>query len=411
MQDYFGLSADRIAGLLDFSPANADAAALRQAVFDIWWSRDYSAWGRLKGRSYDLAQWPVADRMVLFLRKDTAARIWDLGSGDGSVFNPLAALPPNLCNENWQPLQAHTIIGVAGSRLGQLQGPIGLALDAEGRLAVSEEHNDRISLFSQTGELLGLYAAGDEEALLERPGGLRFGVDGNLYVADTWNYRVQVLDGEGRSLRTWGVPGLYGQNAPAEPSDALWGPRDLVQDADGLWYVADTGNKRIRVYTGAGQWLRDIGAGGSGPGELDEPSGLALHPDGRLFIADTWNRRIAVFNQDGSFLTQYPLSAWFGDRGNRPYLALDVLRDLLYVGDPDAGRVLVLDTAGNCLGSFGEPGGDDPAGSRIGTVAGLAVDEQGGVWLADSGSGRILGFPPFPLEPLSMDAYPPPQAP
>ena len=276
--------------------------------------------------------------------------------------------------------------------------PIGLARSGDGRLAVSEEGNNRISLFTQEGELLGTLAATGEGALLERPGGLRFGADGELYVADTWNYRIQVLGPEGESLRAWGEPGLYGLGADTLPVLGLWGPRDLVLDADGLVYVADTGNKRIRVYSAQGDWQRDIGSGGGGPGQLDEPSGLALHPDGRLFVADTWNRRISVFDREGSFQYLIPLSAWYGEQGNRPYLALDVARDLLYVGDPDAGRVLVLDTAGNCLGSFGEPGGDSPVGSRIGTVAGLAVDAQGGVWLADSGSGRILGFPAFPLE-------------
>ena len=398
MQDYFGMSAARIANVLDFSPANAQAAALRQAVFDIWWSRDYSALGRQQGRSYALEQWPVADRMYLFLRKDTAARIWDLGVGDGQVINPLADLSPNLCNENWQPLSAHTVIGGVGSQAGQLLRPIGLAVSLDGRLAVSEEGNNRISLFTLDGDFLGTLAATGENALLERPGGLRFGADGDLYVADTWNYRIQVLGTEGESLSAWGEPGLYGLGADTLPVTGLWGPRDLALDADGQVYVADTGNKRIRVYSAQGAWQRDIGSGGSGPGQLDEPSGLALHPDGRLFIADTWNRRISVFDSDGSFQHLIPLSAWYGEQGNRPYLALDVARDLLYVGDPDAGRVLVLDTAGNCLGSFGEPGGDSPVGSRIGTVAGLAIDVQGGVWLADSGSGRILGFPAFPLE-------------
>ena len=411
MQDYFGMTAARIANFLDFSPENTQAANLRQAVFDIWWARDYSELGRQQERSYALEQWPIADRMVLFLRKDTAARIWDLGVGDGSVLNPLAEVPPNLCNENWQALEAHTVFGSAGSGPGQLQRPIGLAVSADGRIAVSEEFNNRISLFTLDGEFLGSLAATGEEALLERPGGLRFGADDNLYVADTWNYRIQVLGPEGASLRNWGIPGLYGIEAQTEPVAGLWGPRDLVQDAEGQVYVADTGNKRIRVYSAQGEWLRDIGRGGSGPGELDEPGGLALHPDGRLFIADTWNRRISVFDRDGSFREQFPLSAWYGDQGNRPYIALDVPRDLLYVGDPDAGRVLVLDTAGNCLGSFGEPGGDFPAGNRIGTVAGMAVDAQGGVWLADSGSSRILGFPTFPLEPAPVEGVWPPSGP
>jgi len=55
-----------------------------------------------------------------------------------------------------------------------------------------------------------------------------------------------------------------------------------------------------------------------------------------------------------------------------------------------------MDLNGNCLGSFGEPGGDNPTGSRIGTVAGLAVDDRGDIWLADAASGRVLGYPAFP---------------
>lgn len=398
MQDYFGMTAGRIANFLDFSPDNAPAAAMRQAVFDIWWARDYSAYARATDRDFSLAQWPVSDRMVLFLRRDVIAGIngeWPDGAatgGDGEV------PPPNLCLENWRSLSAHTIIGGAGGGPGQLLRPIGVALDGAARLAVSEEGNSRVSLFSLEGEHLASLADGSAGVQLQRPGGLRFGADGNLYVADTWNYRVQLLSPAGEAIAAWGEAALFGLGAAELPLDGLWGPRDLALDDEGRVYVADTGNKRIRVYSGQGEWLYDVGAGGSGPGQLDEPGGLALHPDGRLFIADFWNRRISVFRRDGSFVRQFPVRAWYSDEGNRPYMALDAGRDLLYVGDPEAGRVLVLDGEGNCVGSFGAAGGEAVSGSRIGIVAGIAVDAQGGVWLADAGSGRVLGFPAFPLD-------------
>ncbi|MCY3905702.1 MAG: TIGR03663 family protein [Anaerolineaceae bacterium] len=397
MQDYFGMTAARLANFLDFTPANARSAAMRQAVFDIWWARDYRAYARETGRNFELAHWPVADRMVLFLRKDTAARIWDRGSGGGQVSNPLDDLPRNLCLDNWQNLSAHTIFGSAGSQPGQLLRPVGLAIGPEGQLAVSEEGNNRVSLFTREGDFLAHLPADTAAGGLERPGGLRFADDGRLYVADTWNYRVQVLSQAGAVDRGWGEPALFGLGASAQPPGGLWGPRDLALGADGRVYVADTGNKRVRVYSAEGGWTLDIGEGGSDAGQLDEPSGLALHPDGRLFIAEFWNRRISVFESDGTFRQQFPLRGWYADEGNRPYLALDVDRDLLYAGDPDSARVLVMDLNGNCLGSFGEPGGDNPTGSRIGTVAGLAVDARGDIWLADPASGRVLGYPAFPL--------------
>ena len=60
--------------------------------------------------------------------------------------------------------------------------------------------------------------------------------------------------------------------------------RDVAIDNAGRIYIADTGNKRIRVYAlsnAEAVFQYDIGSGGSGPGELDEPSGLAIHADGR----------------------------------------------------------------------------------------------------------------------------------
>ena len=220
---------------------------------------------------------------------------------------------------------------------------------------------------------------------------------GDLLVVDTWNYRIQQLDSQGAPLASWGQAGEFGFDAPVDPTDGFWGPRDVAIDDAGRIYIADTGNKRVRVYqieNAEAVFRYDIGSGGSGPGELDEPSGLAIHSDGRLFVADTWNRRIAVFDLNGSHLDDFRVRGWYNNAFNRPYLALDETRDTLYITDPDSKRVLVYDTDGECFGSFGEAGESSAAG-QFQDIGGIAVDADGYVYVSDSGAGRVLKFARF----------------
>jgi DNA-binding beta-propeller fold protein YncE len=332
--------------------------------------------------------------MHFYVRKDVAAQIWNLGIGEGTVQNPLDQLEVNVCNSNWQLLAANVVIGSAGSAQGQLNRPVGLAVGSDGLLYVAEEANNRLSAFTADGVFQRTLAETDG-LFFSRPNSVAVGPDGNLYVADTWNFQIQVVAPDGEVVNRWGERGEYGQAAQTEPVYGFWGPRDVAVDASGNVYVADTGNKRIRVYTSSGEFLRDIGSSGSAPGQLDEPSGIALHPDGRLFIADYWNRRISVFNVDGTYLYNFPVRAWYDEQGNRPYLAVDVNRDQLYVTDPDAGRVLVYNTTGECLGSFGQASREGFDATQFRTTAGIAVDPLGNIYVADAGTGRVLRFAPF----------------
>lgn len=199
----------------------------------------------------------------------------------------------------------------------------------------------------------------------------------------------------GNFARGWGQPVLEGAAVLTEPTDGFWGPRDVEVDLEGNIYVSDTGNKRIRVYAPDGTFLRDIGSAGANIGQLDEPSGIAISPDGRIFVADTWNRRVSVFSTDGVPLYVFNVRGWYETGASRPYLALDPARNLLYVTDPDAGRILVFDTQGNCVGSFGQPADRAVDTSQFQTVGGIAVDSQGFVYVTDSEAGRILKFDPF----------------
>jgi DNA-binding beta-propeller fold protein YncE len=425
MQDYFGLTGARVLNALDFSSANPTAGQIRQGIWDIFWSRDYSTYGVATGKDFTINRWPVSDRMYVFVRKDLASQVWTLGTGQGTAVNPAVQQEVNLCSANWQPLQPSFSFGTPGTAVGQFNFPRQMAIAANGNLVIPEEFNFRLSinqpdgmnlgvigqqgrLYEQNDPLFGRLNDASTGGFFNRPSAVAIGPSGNIYVADTWNFRIQVFTADGNFVRSWGSRAELGTGAPIEPRDGFWGPRSVALDADENVYVADTGNKRVRVYTRDGIWLRDIGSGGNGEGQLDEPSGLVISPDGLLWVADTWNRRISVFNLDGSPASRFAradgtlsnnfrVRAWLEDLGNRPYLAFDPVRQYLYITDPDGGRILVYNSGGTCVGSFGQLNRQAPGPGEFSSIGGVAVDAMGNLWVSDSAVNRVSMFPPFPV--------------
>jgi hypothetical protein len=71
---------------------------------------------------------------------------------------------------------------------------------------------------------------------------------------------------------------------------ALWG--DLVYALDSYQVV---------VFTKDGEFVRQFGRPGTGPGEFDRPNGIAIMPDSTVLVADSNNGRVQAFTLDGVF--------------------------------------------------------------------------------------------------------------
>lgn len=411
MQDYFDLNVSRINNIFasNTPEGGVNGPKLRQGLWDIWWNRDYKAYGDATGKNFDISQWPVADRMVFFVRKDIAAQIWDLGVG-GATANVVA--PDAFANLRCDTCRADLVFGSTGAQPGQLDKPRGVAVAPNGNLYVADSRNARIVVLNPNGQFItqfGTFADASKGAapggtFLE-PWGVAVGKDGTVYVADTWNHRVQIFDANHQFVRMWGHFEQVAGNQPGTP-DGFWGPRDITVDAQDHIYVADTGNKRVRVYSKDGQFLYNIGTAGAGAGQLNEPVGLVIDPKTQqLFVADTWNKRIQVFDLNGGFRSSWPVSNWFGpsdDTGNRPYLTLDKTGTRLFATEPDGGRILVWDVSNiNPQGGqqavvvFGSKGPADAGHFNV--LGGLAADAAGNVYAVDSGTSRILRFAPDKL--------------
>lgn len=101
-------------------------------------------------------------------------------------------------------------IGKPGSGPGELGGPLGLAVDPEGFIYVSEIVNCRLQKFSPEGKSLRTFGnRGDQPGTFTRPKHIALDGDGNLYVVDTAFQNVQVLDKDFKPLMAFGGHGNF----------------------------------------------------------------------------------------------------------------------------------------------------------------------------------------------------------
>ena len=64
-------------------------------------------------------------------------------------------------------------------------------------------------------------------------------------------------------------------------------------------FVADQGNSRIQVFDSSGTFITKFGTFGSGDGQFNDLSGVAVNPTtGNVFVADSDNNRVQVFFLD-----------------------------------------------------------------------------------------------------------------
>ena len=380
--DYMNLNPERIKNAI-FNPQ------MREAIFQIWLNRDYKLYSQLTGQDMSLQNWNPSEKFRLYIRKDVVSQLWDYGSTASSV--PIQADP----YEGKQiSLEADKVIGSIGTQPGQFQNPRDVALASDGTLYISDTSNNRIQHVSADGTVLQEWGAFADISKGAAPGGTFFepwgiavGSDGSVYVADTWNHRIQKFTSNGDFVTMWGY---FGQ---ADTPFAIWGPRDIAIDKNGNLFITDTGNKRIVIYDKDGNYINQFGTVGLEPGKFDEPVGVAVDKEGLVYIADTWNQRIQVMVADasGSYLplVNWEVVAWYGQSlDNKPYLTVDN-NGHVFTTDPEGYRVLQFTTTGTFINYFGDLGSGL---NSFNLPTGIISDDNGGLWIADAGNGRIMHF-------------------
>ena len=181
---------------------------------------------------------------------------------------------------------------------------------------------------------------------------------GNVYLSDTDNHRVRKVAASGAitTIAGTGTPGFSGDGGPATAAQ-LNLPYGLATDLSGNLYVADLGNNRVRrispdgtIATAAGGGTAASAADGSPATSVPllTPRNLATDAAGDLFISEFSGHRVRKVTPDGKIWT----AAGTGIAG--------------YWGD-----------------------GGLAANAQLAFPAGLAVDRNGNLYIADSQNQRI----------------------
>ncbi len=380
VQDYFGLDLKRVRDIL------ADPA-MRAALWDIIWRRDYARYAQVKNPAdpFTLQTWPYRKEFRLYVRRDLAQEVWsyrldDMGAQITQTVRPQATQIPDPYAAGVRALPLVSAATLPGAAVR------GIAVAADGTLYAGDTANHRIWHVTSQGEVLMTWGEfGVEPGQFNEPWGVAVAPDGMVYIADTWNHRIQKFDAQGRYLTSWGTLAQMPLGDPAGQG-LFYGPRGIAIGADGALYVTDTGNKRVQVFDTDGAFLREFGGGGTWAGQMDEPVGIAIDETGAVYIADTWNHRVQALNAAGLFQYLWGVPTWGSDNPDeKPFITLGA--GLVFVDDPVNRRVLAFTPDGAFRWALT---GTD-SGQAFTFPGGLDVAD-GVLYVADTYSSQILGF-------------------
>lgn len=343
---------------------------------------------------------------------------------------------------------SYTIQTVAGSDFTGDGGPAtqailsqteGVAVDPFGNIYVADADDNRVRKISVDGTIqtvagnsvAGFSGDGGKASagLLSHPYGLALDAAGNLYVADLGNARIRKisLDGIIQTVAGGGMvaPGVNGDGSPAV-SMQLNSPRNVALDPDGTMYISDFGAHRVYRVSSSGIFTTLAGTGKAGfsgdnaassLAQLNSPAGISSDGNGSLYIADSGNNRVRkVFR--GVITTVYnitgPTGLAFSPSGTLYMAGANYVGTSFHsIGGLASALDVTLDAAGNVFVTTGQQVRKVTADGKVSTVAGsgtlryfggdnglavnarmhapsgLAVDDAGNWYIADTANNRI----------------------
>jgi NHL repeat len=244
----------------------------------------------------------------------------------------------------------------------------------------------------------------------------------NVWIAGNGDGIVQKYTHDGKTLLlqigTKGVcdgpNGACGSPGLNSSMTLLNQPADIAVDpTNGDIYIADGyGNHRVAVFNAAGQFLRQWGSAGSGPGQFalgdgGHPHCVAIGNDGLVYACDRGQDRIQVFDKMGNLKKIIPVipgtgtpglgtagSAWdvdfSADKNQELMFETDGGNEVLWIFDRIAALAGSATTAmpgQGILAGFGRPGHQAGEFTFLHTVT---ADSKNNLYVGETVGGRRI---------------------
>ncbi len=273
---------------------------------------------------------------------------------------------------------ANFLSGVAPTPY-QVVEPDGLAVSDDGSvLYVSDRAQGAVFVFDFGKQKF--LEVGGEKGGLEWPIGVAVDGENNIYVAEQGEKAIKVFDPSGKPIRSITDPSLERPNGIA-----------IDRERKRL-YVADTSHATtkehtVKIFSLDGKLIGKIGGQkGNAPGHFLFPTYVWVDNDGDLYVTDTMNCRVQAFSPDGKYIRSY------GQRGDAfgqfmlpKGVALDSLHNV-YVVDSGWSNVQIFNTQGQILLFFG---GRGPLPGMLKNPTALAIDKKNHIFVGDYLNHRV----------------------
>jgi hypothetical protein len=243
--------------------------------------------------------------------------------------------------------------GHEGYMPGEYREPRGMVTGPDGSIYVADTFNHRIQCFGPQGQFLWWTGEqGEEPGNFNEPCDVAVDDAGNVYVLDTWNARIQVLSATGAidnivSGFGGGSRGIAVGRIPMARMEAeAWRVPATPESSAPYIVIADTGGRKLSVFTLSGDTAGTWGASGTGFQRLTEPVDVEITPFG-LAVADARDAKIKFYDGRGRYLDAWEIPT-VAEEGttNEINMVWDGERRRLFVTDPEHDQVYGYDSQG-----------------------------------------------------------------